>query len=46
MLAAGESAAIDALAAWLRSGPPAARVEALERVEADPREAGSGFEVL
>lgn len=46
VLAAGEAAAIDALAAWLRSGPPAARVEALERVEADPRDAGSGFEVL
>lgn len=46
VLAVGEAAAIDELAAWLRSGPPTARVEALERLEADPREAGSGFEIL
>jgi len=46
VLVAGEPAAIDELAAWLRRGPDRARVDALERVDADPGEAGSGFSVL
>lgn len=46
VLVAGDPAAIDELAAWLRQGPDRARVEALERVEADPAEAGQGFAVL
>ena len=46
VLVAGEDAAIDELAAWLRTGPPQARVEALERTDAEPSEAGDGFEVL
>ncbi|WP_066097699.1 acylphosphatase [Xanthomonas massiliensis] len=32
VVVAGDAAAIDALAAWLRQGPPAARVEAVERL--------------
>ncbi len=46
VLVAGEAAAIDELAAWLRTGPPQARVDALERTDAEAVEAGSGFEVL
>ncbi|MCE7031050.1 acylphosphatase [Lysobacter sp. GX 14042] len=45
VLAAGEPEAIDALAAWLRRGPRQARVDALERTDAAPAEAGSGFQV-
>ncbi|KAB7765160.1 acylphosphatase [Xanthomonas maliensis] len=45
VLATGEAAALDALAAWLRQGPPAARVERLQRsdVEGDPVAATEGF---
>jgi len=46
VLAAGGDAEIGALAAWLRRGPPQARVDALERTAADPAEAGSAFDVL
>lgn len=35
VVAAGEPAAIDALAAWLRRGPPLARVEAVDRAGCD-----------
>ncbi|HAI94433.1 MAG TPA: acylphosphatase, partial [Xanthomonadaceae bacterium] len=31
VIAAGEPAALDALAEWLRAGPPLARVEAVSR---------------
>ncbi len=41
VLAQGEPASLDALAGWLKSGPPAARVD--ELVEADP-EQGRTFE--
>ncbi len=41
--AAGSREAIEALAAWLQQGPPAARVDAVERVDADPAQAGEGF---
>lgn len=45
VLAAGDDAAIDALADWLRQGPPNARVDAVERESADESEAGRGFEI-
>ena len=40
VLAAGDEAALEELATWLRQGPPLARVEALERHPAT--EAGTG----
>jgi len=43
VLAAGDDAAIDELAAWLREGPPMARVDDLERMPARDDEAGQGF---
>lgn len=43
VLAAGDDAAIDELAAWLREGPPMARVDDLERMPARDDEAGEGF---
>jgi acylphosphatase len=45
VLAVGDAAAIDALAAWLRQGPPQARVDELERLDADPAEAGADFTI-
>ncbi len=46
VLAVGDAAAIDALAAWLRQGPPRARVDELERLPAEEREApGDGFAI-
>lgn len=43
VLAAGDEAALDALTAWLREGPPMARVDELERLPARDDEAGEGF---
>lgn len=43
VLAAGSDAALDALAAWLRQGPPLARVDDLERLPASDDEAGEEF---
>ena len=45
VLAVGEAGAIDALAEWLRQGPPLARVDRVER--ADLADAGDpdGFDV-
>lgn len=43
VLAIGDSVAIDALADWLRHGPPLARVDALERHPAGEDEAAPGF---
>ena len=43
VLAAGDDAAIDELAAWMREGPPMARVDDLERMPARDDEAGEGF---
>ena len=42
VLAQGDAEAIAALAAWLREGPPLARVDALERSDV-PMPAQSGF---
>lgn len=46
VLAVGDAESIDALEAWLRIGPPKARVDALARVAAHDNEAGEGFSVL
>lgn len=45
VLAVGDAAAIERLADWLRTGSPMARVDAVERGEASPEEAGDGFGV-
>ena len=45
VLAAGDSALIDRLAAWLRHGPPHARVDRVARSPADPGEAGADFSI-
>lgn len=46
VLAVGDDEAIDALAAWLRQGPPLARVDELERLPAHEDEApATGFEL-
>ncbi|MEO5628211.1 MAG: acylphosphatase [Thermomonas sp.] len=47
VLAVGDANAIEQLANWLVRGPPLARVEAVERSDADMEDAASpGFEVL
>ncbi|BDU15718.1 acylphosphatase [Lysobacter auxotrophicus] len=46
VLVAGDEAAIDELAAWLREGPPQARVDDLERLPARDEEAGEGFSAI
>jgi acylphosphatase len=43
VIAAGDGAALDDFAAWLREGPPMARVEDLERLPARDEEVGEGF---
>ena len=45
VLAVGERAAVDALACWLVQGPPHARVVSVERMPADPGDAGDGFRI-
>lgn len=45
VLAVGDEAAIDELAAWLRRGPAQARVDELERLDAHEDEAGTGFTI-
>ena len=46
VVAAGDAGAIETLAAWLRQGPPMARVDRVERTDiADVDDAG-GFEVV
>lgn len=45
VIAAGDAAAIDALAAWLRQGPELAQVDELERLEAGDDEVGEGFTI-
>lgn len=44
VLAVGDAAALDALERWLRQGPPAARVDAVERADL-PEQAAGGFRV-
>ncbi|HEY0233124.1 MAG TPA: acylphosphatase [Dokdonella sp.] len=43
VVASGDAAALDRLHAWLRQGPPAARVAAVEH-EALPEQSHRGFE--
>ncbi len=45
VLAIGDAAAIDALAEWLRHGPPLARVEQVERHPAGDDDTAPGFRV-
>ena len=45
VLAEGDAAALDALERWLHVGPPMARVESVERSDADADEIESGFDV-
>lgn len=45
-VAAGTPSALEALRSWLRQGPPAARVDALEWEPAAEPVATAGFEVL
>lgn len=45
VLAAGDAGALDALAQWLRIGPPLARVEAVSRGPASPADVGPGFTI-
>lgn len=46
VLAIGEADAIDRLAAWLRHGPPLARVDTVQRVASEGDLDARGFEVL
>ena len=46
VLAEGEASALGALERWLHVGPPMARVETVERGEAEVGEAGQGFAVV
>lgn len=43
VLAVGEAGAVDALAGWLRHGPPQARVDAVEREAATGDGVGTAF---
>jgi len=43
VLAGGDAEAIEALAVWLRHGPPMAAVERVERSDADADDLGDGF---
>jgi len=43
VLAVGEVAAIGELAAWLRHGPPGARVDEVVRSDTDAAQAGDSF---
>jgi acylphosphatase len=45
VLAEGDARALDALERWLHVGPPRAKVEAVERGDAEFREAGEGFDL-
>ena len=45
VLAAGDVASIGQLAAWLRHGPPHARVDRVTRAPAEPGQAGAGFRI-
>ena len=45
VLAAGDAAALDSLAQWLRVGPPLARVDSVSRNPASAAEVGDGFAI-
>lgn len=45
VLASGPTEAVDAFREWLDTGPPAARVDHVEVIEADPGTAPNTFEV-
>ena len=45
VLAVGDAGAIDALAEWLRQGPPLARVDRVERTDVDDAGDADGFDV-
>jgi acylphosphatase len=45
VIARGDAAALDALAQWLAHGPPAARVETLERLPLTDEDGESGFSI-
>ena len=45
VLAEGDASAVDALERWLRVGPPMAKVETVERGDADAGATGPGFEI-
>ena len=44
VLAVGDVQAVERLEEWLKHGPPHARVDRLERIEADEGEAGPEFD--
>ena len=44
VLAVGDVQALERLAEWLKHGPPHARVERVERIEAGDGEAGPSFD--
>jgi acylphosphatase len=44
VLAVGDVQAVERLAEWLKHGPPHARVDRVERIEADEGEAGPEFD--
>ena len=44
VLAVGDVQALERMAEWLKDGPPHARVDRLERIEADEGEAGPDFD--
>jgi len=46
VLAEGDERALDALERWLHVGPPMARVQTVERSDAEVGEAGQGFAVV
>lgn len=45
VLAAGQAAALDALAQWLQRGPPLARVDGVERRETGGGTVAEGFSI-
>ena len=46
VLACGEPAAVETLKAWLRQGPPSARVTAVDCLPASETECPEGFETM
>lgn len=44
--ASGPGAKLEALRRWLSTGPPAAKVDAVEEIEAGPESAAEGFHAV